>query len=158
MKTATMPEKGTEERARLIAFLKNHKENGNAARDILDAEIDGDIITLGRMEFRVLTDEEADAAAGEYIKDSLWAFNASFILGECGLDLSGEDSLRQMQEKSCESANDFILSLVEKTCGLDSFVESAISADGRGHFMSSYDGNEDEVQSGGKYWFVYRIN
>lgn len=109
----------------------------------------------GNAEYLVLTDAEADEKAHEYIKDSLWAFNASFILGECGLDFSGEESLRAMQEKSCESANDFILSLVERTCGLDSFVESAISADGRGHFLSQYDGNEGEAVGG---YFVYRTN
>jgi hypothetical protein len=105
-------------------------------------------------EFMVLTDAEADKEAAEYIKDSLWAFNADFIIGECGLDFSGVDSLKAMQEKSCESANDFILSLVEKTCGLESFVESAISADGRGHLIGFYDGEEGEE---GEY-FIYRTN
>ena len=104
--------------------------------------------------YLVLTDEEADEKATENIKDSLWAFNAAFILSECGLDMSGVESLKQMQEKSCESANDFILSLVEKTCGLNSFIKAAISADGRGHFLSSYDGNENES---GEY-FIYRTN
>ena len=63
-----------------------------------------------------------------------------------------------MQENSCEGANDFIESLIEKTCGMDSFIESAISADGRGHFISSYDGNEEEISVFGKYIYVYRIN
>ena len=105
-------------------------------------------------DYLVLTDDEADEAVREYIKDSVWAFNASFILCECGLDGSGEDSLKAMQEKSCESANDFILSLIEKTCGLDEFVDSAVCADGRGHFLSSYDGEENEQ---GEY-FIYRTN
>ena len=105
--------------------------------------------------YAVATDDEADQACKENIKDSVWAFNASFILDECGLDFSGEDSLKAMQEKSCESANDFILSLIEKTCGLDSFVEAAISADGRGHFLSSYDGQEVELEGG---FFAYRID
>jgi len=100
------------------------------------------------------TDEEADKACEEYIKQTAWAFNASFIISECGLDCSGEESLKTMQEKSCEGANDFILSLIEKTCGIGEFVDSAISAEGRGHFLSSYDGNENEE---GNY-YIYRIN
>src|SRR4051812_27567705 len=44
----------------------------------------------------------------------------------------------------CESNNDVIYNTIKKTCGIDTFVEAAISADGRGHFMSSYDGNENE--------------
>ena len=110
--------------------------------------------SCGGEEYIVLTDEEADEAAEEYIKDSLWAFNASFILDCCGLPHSGEESLQSMQEKSCEGANDFILALVEKTCGLQEFVEEAISADGRGHFLSGYDG--EEVEEGD--YFIYRTN
>ena len=109
-------------------------------------------------DYLVFTDSEADEACKEYIKDSLWAFNADFILCECGLDLSGADSLRLMQEKSCESANDFVLSLVEKTCGIDKFVDSAISADGRGHFLASYDGEEVEVEDDYGYLYIYRLN
>jgi len=121
--------------------------------DIEEAE---EMIETG--DYTVLTDEEADEQCAEYIKDSLWAFNSDFILSECGLDLSGADSLRTMQEKSCKSANDFVLSLVEKTCGIESFIESAVSADGRGHFMSSYDGEEIEAQIDGQYLYIYRVN
>lgn len=113
-----------------------------------------DLYSLGDKEYAIGTDKESDEACEEYIKDSVWAFNASFILSECGLPLSGEESLKSMQEKSCEGANDFILSLIEKTCGLEEFVKSAISADGRGHFLSGYDGNENEE---GEY-FIYRVN
>lgn len=106
-------------------------------------------------EFLVLTEDEADEVAAAYIADSLWAFNAEFILEACGLD-SGSNvnrSLRQIQKDSCEGCNDFILALVDRTCGLDEFTEQAILADGRGHFLSSYDGEEGEQ---GEY-FIYRI-
>ena len=122
----------------------------------IDTEEAEEMIETG--DYMVLTDEEADDLCAEYIEDSLWAFNANFILSECGLDMSGADSLRSMQEKSCESANDFILSLVEKTCGIESFIESAVAADGRDHFMSSYDGEEIECQIDGQYLYIYRIN
>jgi hypothetical protein len=105
-------------------------------------------------EYLVLTDKEAEGEMIEYVRESAWAFNASFILSECGLDYSGIDSLKSMQEKSCESANDFILSLIKKTCGLESFASAAEGADGRGHFLSSYDG--EELESGG--YFIYRTN
>ena len=109
-------------------------------------------------DYMVLTDDEADQKARDYIEDSVWAFRASFILSECGLDLSGAESLEEMQGKSCEGANDFILSLIEKTCGLDSFVDSAISADGRGLFISSYDGEENEQKIDDEYYYIYRVN
>ena len=106
-------------------------------------------------EYLVLTEEEADQLAQEYIEDSLWAFNADFILDTCGLDggSSVSRSLRKMQEDSCEGCNDFIRALVEGTCGIDEFVNQAVLADGRGHFLSSYDGEEGE-QDG---YFIYCI-
>lgn len=106
-------------------------------------------------EFLVLTDTEANEIAQAYIADSLWAFNAEFILEACGLD-SGSNvtcSLRQMQKDYCEGCNDFIYALVDRTCGIDEFTEQAIDADGRGHFLSSYDGEEGEQ---GEY-FIYCI-
>ena len=106
-------------------------------------------------EYLVLTDGEADEKAQEYIEDSLWAFNAEFILASCGLDSGYNvlESLRKMQEDSCEGCNDFIRALIEGTCGIDAFVEEAILADGRGNFLSTYDGKEGE-QDG---YFIYCI-
>lgn len=131
-------------------------------QEMLADELEIDVEDAGRLmedgDYLVLTDEEADEKCAEYIKDSLWAFNANFILGECGLDLSGTDSLRSMQEKACEGANDFFLSLVEKTCGLDAFVKAAVAADGRGHFLSPYDGEEIEHTDGEQRVYIYRVN
>ena len=52
------------------------------------------------------------------------------------------------------------MAIVEKSPGLDSFVESAVSADSRGHFMNSYDGEETEIfsESEDDYMYIYRIN
>jgi len=47
---------------------------------------------------------------------------------------------------------------VQKLDDIDSFVDAAISADGRGHFMSSYDGNENEEEVNGTTFYIYRIN
>jgi len=113
------------------------------------------ILSCGRAEYAVGTDEEAQKACVEYVKDSLWAFNASFILSECGLPLELEEGIRSMQEKQCESSNDTLLSLVEKCSSLEEFTLSAISADGRGHFLASYDGNEMDLADG---YVAFRIN
>lgn len=97
------------------------------------------------------SDNVADEAATEAIKQSLWAFNSDFLAGETDLPSEVFAALSH----DCESANDSILALVEKTCGLDSLVNSAIGADGRGHFLSPYDSDEIEVPGGG---YLYRIN
>ena len=113
----------------------------------------GTYSTINSEEYLVLTDDEANEKVYEEIENSLWAFNAEFIIEMCGLN-SGVKSLRTMQENSCEDCNDFIRAIIDGTCGMDSFVESAIESDGRGHFISSYDGEENEQ---GEY-FIYRIN
>jgi len=104
----------------------------------------------GNQQYAIGTDEEADTACEEYIKDSVWAFNASFLASETGLP---EEMFAFASEK-CEDANGPILQVIEQSCGLGAFVGSAMMADGRGHFLSSYDGEEQEH---GDY-FIYRVN
>lgn len=104
----------------------------------------------------VLTDEEADEKAAEYIEQSLWAFIPSFLADETGLFVEVFEAIQG--NGKCESNNDAILSIIEKTCGLDEFVKSAISADGRGHFISHYDGKENEETVNGETFYIYRTN
>ena len=40
----------------------------------------------------------------------------------------------------------------------DSFIEDVISQDGRGHTLSSYDGNEGETMFNDEWYYVYRTN
>jgi hypothetical protein len=112
-----------------------------------------DSYSWGREEYLVLTDEEADERAREYILDTLWAFNAEFIASHTvdGLEDDAIKALREIQSKLCESANSLIKSMIHD---MDHFIEDAISSDGRGHFMSSYDGEENES---GEY-YIYRTN
>jgi hypothetical protein len=103
-------------------------------------------------EYMVLTDKEADARAEEDIKETLWAFNPSFLSSETGID---EEVFKAIQDNGrCESNNEAIESIVNSTCGIDGFIEEAITADSRGHFINSYDGEESQE---GEY-FIYRVN
>jgi hypothetical protein len=114
-----------------------------------------EVFSNGSQEYAVGTDSEADKACKEYIKDIAYAFRSSFICEYCNLPQELAEALEAMQSKKCEGANDSILALIEKTeGGLDGFVEETISANGRGHFLSSYDGEENE--RGG--FFIYRVN
>lgn len=67
--------------------LKNYLiESGEATAEDLTEGIEAvyndgwETFEIIGQEYKVLTDEEADKAAADYIKDSLWAFNADFIL------------------------------------------------------------------------------
>lgn len=107
-------------------------------------------------DYYVLTDEEADEKAKEYIEQSLWAFNASFLAEETGFDPEIFEAIQS--NGKCESNNDVIENTIIKTCGIDAFVDAAISADGRGHFLSSYDGHENEETVEDQTFYIYRIN
>jgi hypothetical protein len=106
--------------------------------------------------YDILTDDEANDRCAEYIQQTLWAFNASFLSGETNLDQSIFTAIQN--NGKCEDNNDAIESLVDATCGLDSLIESAISADGRGHFMSNYDGEETEILIDDEIYYLYKAN
>ena len=95
--------------------------------------------------YMILTDEEADEKVKEYIKDSVWAFNSSFLASHSKAD----EKVFQILAEQCESSNEAVLSLIDD---FDHFVEDAIMSDGRGHFLNFYDGAEEEYSN----YFIYR--
>jgi len=109
---------------------------------------DNSTFELGNKEYLVLTDEEADERVKEYIEESIWAFSPWFLASHTGLD---EEIIKHLQDK-CEGANDVLLNAVKD---VNDFVNDAISCDGRGHFMSSYDGHEHQLDNN---LFLYRTN
>jgi hypothetical protein len=135
---------------KMKALMKYLKEEGVTGKEGYDPRI----FRVGGREYMVLNEHERYKKAKEYIRETLWAFIPSFLAEETGLP---EEVFRALSEK-CESGNGAILALVEKTCGLDTFVESAIKADGYGHFLASYDGKEGKVTVEGEDYFIYRIN
>lgn len=106
---------------------------------------------VGNDEYYVLTDQEADARTREYIDESLWAFKAGFIIDHSKLPVEAEIMVAFFQEQKCEGANDTVRALITD---MDEFVSDAIASDGRGHFLSPYDGEEHEK---GRF-FIYRVN
>lgn len=110
-------------------------------------------------EYKVYTDEEAYKAAADYIEENLWAFNADFILQYTSVYKETTDredeaiikALQKVQESICEDANALVKALISD---LDIFIEDAIDADGRGHFLSFYDGEEHESNG----FYIFRTN
>ncbi len=111
--------------------------------------IEDDTYIVCRDEYIICDDERADRLTADYIHDSLWAFNASFIcnfidgLDELQCEEGMEAVIKIFQEQKCESANPVILRLVGNN--LEALIQDAIMADGRGHFLSSYDCEEVEI-------------
>ena len=132
-----------EKKESLAKFLEIETE------DLEVSTWDKNVFTLGDKEYMVLTDEEADERARDYILESIWAFNSWFLVNHMP-DGVNEDIIKMAQEK-CEGANETLKAMI---VDLDAFVEEAIQTDGRGHFLSTYDGEENEE---GDY-FIYRVN
>ncbi len=111
------------------------------------------IFEYGNQEYLVLTKEEADNAVKDNIEESVWAFNANFILDHTSIEWNAriEKSLKRMQEELSEDANELLKAMISD---FDEFVEDAIESDGRGHFLAGYDGEENEQDE----YFIYRCN
>lgn len=107
-------------------------------------------------EYMVCTDGTADASVKGQILSSLWAFRPEFLACETGLP---EVVFSCLCKEMCEDANETIHALVKATCGDLSFVDAAVSADGRGHFLATYDNDEQTFTTKkGVTLFVYRCN
>lgn len=114
---------------------------------------DEDVYTYNGNCYLVVNDEEADRRAHDHICESLWAFNTDFILDHVPghFNSSAVSAFSRMQQELCEDANSLIAAMIPDVSG---FVDDAISADGRGHFLASYDGEELEHGE----FFIYRID
>ena len=99
------------------------------------------VFTIGGCEYAIASDEnEANEACKEYIKETIWAFNADFLSNYISsLDAEDIDALRQ---NKCESMNEALRKLIDD---FDLLCDDAISADGLGHFLSPYDGECLEI-------------
>ena len=120
--------------------------------EVTDFEINNDeyILPNGDSYF-VLTDQEADEYATSEIEDMLWAFNADFLASYTGL----HEAVFEALAEGYENSNEAIMALINNAGSMDEFVQECIDADGRGHFVANYDGEEIELQND---YYAYRVN
>jgi hypothetical protein len=116
--------------------------------DQIEEGYNENIFEFGNEEYLVVTDGEAYELAEEYIKESLWAFRPSFLAEHSKVS---EDIFQALQEKCFEDANEVILNSI---IDIDDLVYSAIRVEGIGHFLNSYDGEEESLND----LYIYRIN
>jgi hypothetical protein len=90
---------------------------------------DETLLEYGREEYRVLTESEREKAADESLES---------YIDDCLLE--GVDGpLAQYFDRSA-------------------WKRDALLSDGYGHTLSSYDGEEQEQQIDGTWYFIYRVN
>lgn len=106
-------------------------------------EIDGEDLAIAS------SHEEAEEAARQYIEQSVWAFNADFLA--CHIEELDSEDIDRLRGDRCEDCNDALVKLIDD---FDYFVTEAIAADGIGHFLSTYDGEVEEIGD----FRVVRIN
>jgi hypothetical protein len=146
--------KAIEEASNPALIIALAEEFGCAPKDVIEKwdgeyEIDG-------IDYLVLTDSEADDRVAEYIEDSLWAFTPNFLSSVTGVDVSVFEAIQANGEY--DDNNGAILSIISATnTDMREVVEEAVRWDGRGHFLSQYDGEEVEVYADGEYYYCYRI-
>lgn len=104
-------------------------------------------------EYLIVNEYLAERLVTEYIEDSLWAFNADFLSSVTGFDKMIFEDISRLGEDS----NGAISALIKSSCGIDEVVSKAIAWDGRGHFLSGYDGEEIEILVGDELYFAYRL-
>jgi hypothetical protein len=108
-------------------------------------------VAVDGSEYLVLSEEEADERVKDYIRESVWAFRPEFLAEHLVIE-DREAAVRVLEalREQCEDANEPILSMVRD---VDALVDDAVSADGRGHFLASYDGAESEEGD----FFIYKV-
>lgn len=124
---------------------------------VVPAEMNnGDCYTVttgeeGEMTFLVLNEEDREYYVTEEIKDRLWAFIPEFLAECTEIEVTPFET---MAAQGDETFNNVIKILIENTCGMEYFVEQAVVTDGYGHFLSTYDGDENESGE----FFIYRLD
>ena len=120
--------------------------------EVTDFEINNDeyILPNGDSYF-VLTDQEADEYATSEIECMLWTFNAAFLASYTGL----HEAVFVALAEGYENSNEAIMALINNAGSMDEFVQDAVDADGRGHFVANYDGEEIELEND---YYAYRVN
>lgn len=112
-------------------------------------------------DYLILTDRQAEKKCKEHILDSLWAFNTEFIADYIDFENKWEYNdfikyFKNIQSEMCENANSIVKLLLGKN--INKFIKDAIKIDGRGHFLSHYDGIENKYLIGNIRYYIYRIN
>jgi len=142
----------------LLQFIKK-EDNKTTINDIKKVEYSDNVFNVNGSNYLILTDEEADTKASEAIRELLWAFNANFIIDNSEKLTNAENyeiiskAISKMQADLCEDANELIFALIDD---FDEFVDNAIAADGRGHFLSGYDGEENEQETESNLFYIYK--
>lgn len=127
-------------------------------QDVTMRHLYEDNYSIDGMEYMILHEHDAMDLVEEYILETLWAFNPSFLSSVTGIDMEIFELLAENGE--CENNNEIIRRLINSASEvpMDIIVTRAIREDGMGHFLNTYDGEEIEIDTSDGYYKAYRVN
>jgi hypothetical protein len=105
-----------------------------------DIEVDGNQITICGIDYIVLDENEIKERMDEHLQETASYFNHDFL-----------SSMTELPEEVFEGLTDknkTVYNLIEKTCGIEEFIDECLRVDGAGNFLNSYNGNEYELEDG----------
>lgn len=142
----------------ILYFEKLKEEKIKALIEVLDlkpsevinieASNDNCLFEVDGIDYYVLDDDEVNEKMNDYIKETASYFRPEFLANITELD---EEVFKALVDK-----NEAVYNLIEKTCGMDNFIQECLIADGVGHFLNGYDGTSDEVEIDGILYYVMR--
>lgn len=118
-----------------------------------ECKYDENAFSYRKAEFLVIHGDDLNDILAERITQDLWAFRAEFIAAHTKNGLSPEtiEALEEMQREMGENCQPIVEALI---VDLKAFIRDAVTTDGAGHFLASYDGKETVVDE----FFIYRTN
>lgn len=156
----------------LINFLDNICEWKNdiyEPEDVIQSEKNSYIFSLPNgYEYAIYSKGEADNEVAARIKDTMCYLSADFICEECGLfkdtytDCEKQKisrSIRDIQRTLYEHSNPALQAIIERSIGMERFIEDAIAMYSRSAFLHvTGNGLEEELHIDGEVFYIYRIN
>lgn len=124
---------------------------GCTPQEIEQTEYDEALFEVDGGWYLVLTSDEATARALDNAEESLWAFRSGYLAEYMPEGITAA-ILAPIQDKLCENAQPAIRAMLGAR--LQECLQDAIATDGREHFLSTYDGEEHEVEG----LFIYRTD
>jgi|WetSurMetagenome_2_1015567.scaffolds.fasta_scaffold666587_1 hypothetical protein len=109
-----------------------------------------------RTEWFVVHEKDYSHLLTETIISTAWAFKPEFLAKLTGHSQVGFEELSK--SNLCENLNEFYVTIINLTCGMKKFVDTAVETDGPGHYLASYDGIERKYKAGRVTYFIYRSN
>lgn len=109
------------------------------ANDPNNFEEGQDTFTIYGEEWVVLTEEEAEEWAYDYLVENIDNFNSNFLSEYTGVS---EEMIDAIKEHGEDSRHVITVLVACQEGGLEGLVHEAIIRDGMGEFISTYDGEE----------------